>query len=159
MKKTLKWLGVVVALLLVGWWLWARYGVTEEKRVRKVIAKMQEAVERGGRAKMALGLEGCIAQDFADRVGLNKTMLIEALIGYRSQFDSVNIDISDLTITVTTAPTANDFPTAEAKFAARLIGNKSGQNDQYSDRFRLTFKKSDLGWQMTNAEGEQTRNF
>ena len=148
MKKIIKWLGVVVALTLVGWWLWAGYGVTEEKRVRKVIAKMQEAVERGGRVQMALALEGCIAQDFADRMGFNKTTVVEAVVGYRSQFDSVNIDISGLEINV-----AGD--SAEAKFSARVVGNKSGQSEQYSDQFRLTFKKTDVGWQMANAEGEK----
>lgn len=146
--------GIAVLIALLGFWLWRHYGASDETRIRAVIGKMQRVIEAGEGVLMAAKLEPCIAPTYSDAAGMNKSQLIQYIVGYRSQLEAVSIYLTDLSITM------QDEGTAEATFSARLVGRVKGnvtESEHYSDRFRLDFRKSDLGWQMTRSESDRGR--
>ncbi len=162
MKRLVRITLVIAISAVVGWWLWSHYGISEEARVRRVIAKMQQLIERGEGLKLSWGLNDCIAHDYSDPWGMNKGTLVQAILGYRSQYEEVTIYITDLKIQVNPVSTPGG-EIAEATFAVRVVGRaKSNASDsvlpaeQYSEQYHLTLRKSDIGWQMTSAESART---
>ncbi len=150
----MKWLaraaGLAV-LVLLGWWTWQRLFVTDEQRVRKLIGSMQHAVETGNLLKLEAG----IAQDYSDEFGFDKSTLIGAVRSFRAQYDGVLIFISDLRVTV-----EPDHQQAQAVFIAKVLAKQKGSltdSELRTDRFRLTFRKTDQGWKMTRAETPQLK--
>lgn len=160
MKRCLQIL-LVVLVGLLGWWAWRYFVVSEETRVQRVIARMQTLVEQTQGLRLAAGLENCVAQDYSDKLGANKTSLVEAIVGYRKMFATVTISISNLKITVAPLPANAPAPTprtAEAEFDARVSGVTAGggtatpAREDYSDHFHAKFRKTEAGWQMLSAE-------
>ena len=149
MKWMMRLLGVVV-LVLVGWWLWERVFVTDQTRVRRLIAAMQRHVEQGNLIRLA----DTIAQDYSDDRGLDKGTLLGAVRSYRAQYDTVFIHLSDLQVTV-----EPDHRRAQAVFIAKvLVKPRGGQETElFSDRFRLFFRKTEEGWQMIRAESPELK--
>jgi ketosteroid isomerase-like protein len=152
--EMMKWLGRILALMAitgVGWWLWQRVFVTEETRIRQLISRMEQAVERNNLLK----LQAAIAQDYSDDFGLDKSTLLGAVRAFRQQYDRMFIHISDLTITV-----APDKQTAQAILIAKVLAttrSSVGETEVRAERFRLFFRKTDEGWKMIRAETPQLR--
>ncbi len=150
----MKWLlRIVVATIVVfvAWQIWQRIFVTDEKRIKKQIAIMVSAVEKGD----LLRLEGAVAQDYSDDFGLDKTTLLGAARSFRQQYDAIFIHLSDLTITVET-----DHPKAQAIFIAKVIAKAKGslsESEVRADRFRLYFHKTDSGWKLTRTESPELK--
>jgi ketosteroid isomerase-like protein len=152
--ETMKWLmriaGVVI-LVFAGWWLWQRIFVTDEQRVQRQISSMARAVETGNLFK----LEAAIAQDYSDDFGFDKSTVLAAVRSFRAQQDGVLILLSDLKITV-----EPDLQRAQAVFIAKILAKAKGSladSELRTDRFRLMFRKTDQGWQMTRAESPQLK--
>lgn len=140
--------GVVLAAL--GWFLWQRVFVTEEQRIHRALASMEQGVETGNLFKLDAG----IAQDYADDFGFDKAALIGAVRSFRAQYDEIFIHISDLTITIESEDKAS--ATLIAKVLAKAKGALA-ESELRTDRFRLTFRKTEQGWQMTRAESPELK--
>ena len=150
----MKWLlrlAVVAALVLLGWWMWQRIFVTDEQRVQRLIRSMARAVETGNLLKLEAG----IAQDYGDDFGFDKSAVLGAVRSFRAQYESILILLSDLQITITP-----DHQTAQVVFIAKILAKPKGSltdSELRTDRFRLSFRKTDHGWQMTRAESPQLK--
>ncbi|NQU10832.1 hypothetical protein HQ590_08585, partial [bacterium] len=143
--------GLVVVLALVGRWAWQRWFVTDETRIRRQIGLMERAVEQGS----LLRLEGAIAQDYSDDVGLDKASLLGAVRAFRQQYGTIFIHLSDLTVTV-----AEDRQTAEAVFIAKVLAQPAGSvtsTEVRQERLRLYFRQRDRGWLLYRTESPQLR--
>ena len=150
----MKWLiriaGVAI-LVFAGWWLWQRIFVTDEQRIQRQISSMARAVETGNLLKLEAG----IAQDYSDDFGFDKSTVLVAVRSFRARQDGVLILISDLKITV-----EPDHQRAQAVFIAKILAKAKGSladSELRTDRFRLAFRKTDQGWQMTRAESPQLK--
>ena len=150
MKWLLRMAGVAI-LVFAGWWLWQRIFVTDEQRIQRQISSMARAVETGNLLKLEAG----IAQDYSDDFGFDKSTVLGAVRSFRAQQDGVLILISDLKITV-----EPDHQRAQAVFIAKILAKAKGSladSELRTDRFRLAFRKTDQGWQMTRAESPQLK--
>jgi hypothetical protein len=152
--EEMKWffrLAGVGLLLLAGWWLWQRIFVTDEQRVARQIASMARAVETGNLLKLEAG----IAQDYSDDFGFDKSTVLAAVRTFRAQHDAILILLSDEKITVEPG-----HQHAQAVFIAKILTKAKGSladSELRTDRFRLSFRKTDQGWQMTRAESPQLK--
>jgi hypothetical protein len=152
--EAMKWLIRIVifgALVLMGWWLWQRVFVTDEQRIQRQISSMARAVETGNLLKLEAG----IAQDYSDDFGFDKSTILAAVRSFRAQHDAILILISDEKITV-----EPDHQNAHAVFIAKILAKAKGSladSELRADRFRLSFRKTDQGWQMTRAESPQLK--
>jgi len=150
----MKWIGRtagIAAAVLFGWWLWQRVVVTDETRVKRQIAAMERAVERGD----LLRLEGAIAQDYGDEWGLDKSALLGAARAFHQQYEALFIHIGDLTVAV-----GPDHENASAVFIAKVIAKTSGsatETEVRAERLRLFFRKSDRGWRLTRIESPELK--
>jgi hypothetical protein len=149
----MRWLTRFVVATLVaaaGWWLWQRVFVTDETRIQRLIAAMEQAVEAGN----ALRLEGAIASDYSDDYGLSKSGLLQAAVAFRKQYDAVLIHISDLTVTI-----EPDRQRAQAVLIAKILVTRAGnaETDARAERVRLHFRKTDDGWKLTRLESPELR--
>jgi hypothetical protein len=139
-------MAVATAVLITAWIVWQRVFVTDEKRIQRQIAVMEQAVEQGN----ILRLEGAIAQDYADDFGLDKSSLLGAVRSFRQQYDALFIHISDLQITV-----AGDKQTGQAVLVAKVLAKPPGavqETEVRADRFRLFLRKTDTGWKLYRVE-------
>jgi hypothetical protein len=150
----MKWLfriAGVALLVLASWWLWQRIFVTDEQRIQRQISSMARAVEAGNLLKLEAG----IAQDYSDDFGFDKSTLLGAVRTFRAQHDAILILITDEKIAV-----EPDHQRAEAVFIAKILAKAKGSvtdSELRTDRFRLSFRKTDQGWQMTGAESPQLK--
>ena len=150
MKWLLRVAGVAI-LVFAGWWLWQRIFVTDEQRIQRQISSMARAVETGNLFKLEAG----IAQDYNDDFGFDKSTVLGAVRAFRAQQDGVLILVSDLKIAV-----EPDHQRAQAVFIAKILAKAKGSladSELRTDRFRLLFRKTDQGWQMTRAESPQLK--
>ena len=150
----MKWLGRIVAaaiVALVVWQIWQRVFISDETRIKKQLAAMVRAVEKGD----LLRLSDALAADYSDDWGLDKSTLLGAVRGYRSQYDALFIHLSDLTVTV-----EPDHQTAQAVFIAKVLAKAKGsvsESEVRADRFRLRFRKTDDGWKLARAESPELK--
>ena len=150
----MKWLiriAFVAVVVIAGWWLWQKIFVTEEQRIARQISSMARAVESGNLLK----LESNIAQDYSDDFGLDKSTVLAAVRTFRSQHDGVLILISDMNVQI-----EPDRQHAHAVFIAKILARAKGtvaDSELRTDRYRLSFRKTDQGWQMTRAETPQLK--
>jgi hypothetical protein len=144
-RRTIIWLAL--AGLLAGGWLWWRHVYcSDPARIKRLIARMERAVEQGNLLK----LEGAIAQDYADEYGLDKSTLLATVRTYRQQYESVLIDLREFQLMV-----EPDSHAATAEFVARVAAKmQAGQTEpEVQDlRARLWFRKTNDSWQMRRAE-------
>ena len=150
----MKWLiriAFVAAVIFAGWWLWQKIFVTDEQRVQRQISSMARAVETGN----ILKLESAVAQDYADDFGFDKSTVLGAVRAFRAQHDGVLILISDMNVQI-----EPDREHAHAVFIAKILAKSKGSladAELRTDRYRLSFRKTDGGWQMTRAETPQLK--
>lgn len=150
----MKWLGrIIVAgvVVFVAWQIWQRVFVTDEKRVKKQLAIMVSAVEKGD----VLRLSDALAGDYSDDRGLDKSMLLGAVRSFRTQYDALFIHISDLTVTIDA-----NHQKAQAIFIAKVLAKAKGsvtESEVRADRFRLHFRKTDSGWKLVRAESPELK--
>jgi ketosteroid isomerase-like protein len=150
----MKWIGrifilAVVALLAV--WLWQRLFVSEETRVKTLIASMERAVQTGNFVRLADGIAG----DYRDDRGLDKPTLLAYVRAARAQYQSLFIHITDLTIEL-----ADDRQQAHAVLIARVLASPragAAQTELFTERFRLHFRKTDQGWKLVRAESPELK--
>ena len=150
----MKWLLRIAAVgiaLFVLWQVWQRVFVTDETRVKRQIAVMENAVERG----KLLQLADAVAADYSDDWGMDKSMLLGGVSSFRSQYDAIFIHLSDLTVTVDP-----DHQKAQAVFIAKVLAKAKGslsESEVRSERFRLYFRKNDSGWKLIRAESPELK--
>ena len=133
------------------WQVWQRVFVTDETRVKKQIAVMESAVEKG----KLLQLADVVAADYSDDWGMDKSMLLGGVSSYRSQYDAIFIHLSDLTITVDP-----DHQKAQAVFIAKVLAKAKGslsESEIRSERFRLYFRKNDSTWKLIRVESPELK--
>lgn len=135
---------LVAGLVAVGWWVWDRFLIPDETKIRRQVLAMRDAVIQ----RNALRLSDCIAQDYSDDFGLNKSTLLGVARQFRDQYDEVIVDIPELAVTV-----ESDHQTARAALRATVVGFKGGvRQEPADDRLRLFFRKTDSGWKLTRIE-------
>jgi hypothetical protein len=149
----MKWSRIIllVLILLAAWWVWQRFFVTDETRIRLQLVSMARAVEQGN----VLRLDGTIASDYSDDFGMDKSTLLAGIAQYRQQHDGLFIHLSDVQIEV-----QPDHKRARALLIAKVVSkSKSGQteSDLFSDRFRLFFRNTNQGWQLIRAESPELK--
>jgi hypothetical protein len=150
----MKWIWRIVAAaiaMFVLWQVWQRVFITDEQRVKKQLAVMVSAVEKGD----VLRLSDALAANYGDDWGLDKSTLLGAVRAFRGQYDALFIHISDLTVTV-----APDHQTAQAVFIAKVLAKAKGsvsESEVRADRFRLHFRKTDNGWKLARAESPELK--
>jgi hypothetical protein len=145
----MQWLWRVVLVgmaALVIWQVWQRVFVTDETRIKKQIAAMTGAVEKGN----LLRLSDAVAADYSDDSGMDKSTLLGEVSAFRSPYDSLSIHLSDLIITIDP-----DHRKAHAEFIAKVIAKAKGsssENEVHGGQMRLFFRKDDAGWELIRAE-------
>ena len=150
----MKWLIRIVAavlVVLVAWQVWQRVFVTDETRVKKQLALMVSAVEKGD----VLRLSDALAADYGDDWGLDKSTLLGAVRSFRMQYDALFIHISDLTVTIDA-----DHQKAQAVFIAKVLAKAKGsvaESEVRADRFRLYFRKTDSAWRLVRTESPELK--
>jgi len=150
----MKWLGRILigaVVVFLAWQIWQRVFVTDEARVKKQLAIMVRAVEKGD----LLRLSDALAADYSDDWGMDKATLLGAVRAFRGQYDALFIHVSDLTVTV-----APEHQTAQAVFIAKVLARAKGsltETEVRADRFRLRFRKTDSGWKLTRAESPELK--
>jgi ketosteroid isomerase-like protein len=133
------------------WQVWQRVFVTDETRVKKQIATMESAVEKG----KLLQLADAVAADYSDDWGMDKSMLLGGVSSFRSQYDAIFIHLSDLTVTVDP-----DHQKAQAIFIAKVLAKPKGslsESEVRNERFRLYFRKNDAGWKLVRVESPELK--
>jgi hypothetical protein len=152
--EEMKWLLRIVAagiVVVLAWQIWERVFVTDEKRIKKQLALMVSAVEKGD----VLRLSDALAGDYSDDWALDKSMLLGAVRSFRAQYDALFIHISDLTITIDPG-----HQKAQAIFVAKVLAKAKGsvsESEVRADRFRLYFRKADAGWKLTRTESPELK--
>ncbi len=142
---------LVAGAIAVGWWVWDRFLVPDETKIRRLVAAMKDAVIR----RNALRLSDSIAQDYSDDFGLNKSTLLGVARSFRDQFDEVTIEIPELAVTV-----EPDHQTARAALRATVVGFKGGiRQEPADDQLRLFFRKTDDGWKLTRIEAPKLESY
>ena len=150
----MKWLLRIVMVAIAAfvlWQVWQRVFVTDETRIQRQISVMVNATEKGD----VLRLSDALAVDYSDDWGLDKSTLLGAVRGYRSQYDALFIHVSDLTVTV-----EPDHQTAQAIFIAKILAKAKGsvtESEVRADRFRLRFRKTENGWKLAHAESPELK--
>lgn len=150
----MKWLlriAAVVIIALVLWQVWQRMFVTDETRIKKQIAVMENAVEKG----KLLSLSDAVAADYSDDWGMDKSMLLGGLSSFRSQYDAIFIHLSDLTVTVDP-----DHQKGQAVFIAKVLAKAKGslsESEVRAERFRLYFRKNDSTWKLIRVESPELK--
>ncbi len=144
----MKWLWRIAAaglLVWLAWQGWQRVFVTDPTRIKRLIATMADAVEKN----KPLVLGDCIARDYSDDRGLDKSTLLAMVHATRSHYDAMFIHISDMVIQV-----ADDHQTATATLVARILTRRAGggETELNAERVRLFFRKTDDGWKLTRAD-------
>lgn len=137
---------VLAAIFVAAWWIYQRFLVSDETRIRLRISGMEQAVEQGN----LLRLEGAIADDYSDDSGMDKSSLLAAVRAFRQQYDGLFIHLSDVDIRVDP-----DHQTAQVAFVAKVISKPKdggGESELFADRFRLFFRKNGQDWQLVRAE-------
>ena len=150
MKWTLRIVAAAV-VALVAWQIWERVFVTDEKRIKKQIAVMARAVEKGD----VLRLSDAVAADYGDDWSMDKSMLLGAVRSFRSQYDALFIHIGDLTVTIDP-----DHQKAQAIFIAKVLAKAKGsvaESEVRAERFRLYFRKNDDGWKLVRTESPELK--
>ena len=141
--------GILVLGIVLSWWIWQRFFVSDEQRIHRAITSMERAVETGNLFR----LEDGIAQEYADGFGFDKSTLLGVVRAFRSQHDGVFIHLSEMTITVQDGE-------GQAAFIAKILVRKKGalaETELRSDRFRLFFRKTEQGWKLTGAESPELK--
>jgi ketosteroid isomerase-like protein len=150
MKWTIRIAGVALAAL-VAWQIWERVFVTDETRIKKQIAAMARAVEKGD----VVRLSDAVATDYADDWNMDKSTLLGAARAFRAQYDAVFIHISDVTVTV-----EPDHQTAQAVLIAKVLAKAKGslsESELRAERFRLFFRRNDSVWRLVRAESPELK--
>jgi hypothetical protein len=141
----------VAGLAWVGWWTWQRVFTTDEMRVQRLLDTMVLAVEHGSLIKM----EDCLAGDYSDDFGLDKSGVIGALRSFRSRYDAVFVELSDQTITIDP-----DGQTALVVLLGKIRVRPKGELADtvwQQDHFRLHFRKTNGGWKLTRTESPELK--
>jgi len=150
----MKWLLRIVIVGIIAfalWQVWQRVFVTDETRIKKQIAVMESAVEKG----KLLQLADVVAADYSDDWGMDKSMLLGGVSSFRAQYDAIFIHLSDLTITVDP-----DHQKAQAVFIAKVLAKAKGslsESEVRADRFRLYFRKNDSIWRLIRVESPELK--
>jgi len=144
----MKWLTrivVVVALVLVGWWVKERFFVSDETRIKRALDALVKAVETGN----MVGLSDGIAADYSDDRDLDKGTLVAMVHGYRSQQQAIFIFLTEMKVEVEASRHA-----AQVTLIANILIKPKGGADTHMDgeRFRLYFRKDDRGWKLARVE-------
>ena len=150
MKGTMR-IAAAAVLALVAWQIWQHVFVTDETRIKKQIAAMTRAVEKGD----GVGLADAIAADYSDDWSMDKSTLLGAVGSFRAQYDALFIHISDLTVTVDP-----DHQKAQAVFIAKVLAKAKGsltQSEVREERFRLYFRKNDGVWRLFRTESPELK--
>jgi len=140
-----------VAVAIVAWQVWQRVFVTDETRIRRQIAIMTRAVEKGD----VLRLSDAVAADYGDDWSMDKSTLLGAVRSFRAQYDALFIHISDLTVTID-----SDHQKAQAVFIAKVLAKPRGsvtESEVRAERFRLYFRKNDDGWKLVRTESPELK--
>ena len=149
--KWLKYAVGLVVLVLLAWWVREKFFISDETRVRRQLAVMTKAVQGSG----MLTLEGCIATDYRDDHGLERSTLIMAIRTYRMQYERLLIFLSELTVEM-----QPDGQTAKVAFIAKVLAQPRGgliDSEMFTDRFRVYFRKTDGRWLMYRAESPELK--
>jgi hypothetical protein len=147
--ETMRWIRLILVLAVIfvaAGWIWERFLVSDETRIRLRINGMERAVEQGD----LLRLEGAIADDYSDDSGMDKPSLLAAVRAFRQQYDGLFIHLSDIDIQIDA-----DHQMAQAAFVAKVISKPrdgGGESELLADRFRLFFRKTGRDWRLVRAE-------
>ena len=150
----MKWLKLILAVVVLGLltrWAWQHYFITDETRIKRLLATATTAVETGNLIK----LENVIAYDYSDDFGFDKSTLIGGVRSFRAEYDAIFIHLADLKITV-----EPDHTKSQAIFIAKVLAKSKGgaaQTEIRADRYRLFFRKTDQGWKLIRAETPQLK--
>jgi ketosteroid isomerase-like protein len=151
--EDMKWLGriVLVALLvIVLWQAGQRLFVSEETRIRRAIAKMEQAIEDN----QIVALADLIAGNYHDEHGLDKASLLAAVRSVRMQYAALLIHITDINI-----ERAPDGSTSQATLIAKILTKRAdgGQTEINAERVRLFLRQTDDGWKLTRIESPELK--
>lgn len=145
-------LRIAVAGLLawIVWQGWQRLFVTDETRIKRLVATMKTAVEKN----QTLTLADSIANDYGDDRGMDKSTLLGIVRGTRMQYEAMFIYISDMVIQID-----DDRQKAQATLVARVLTKRTGggSTELNAERVRLFFRKTDDGWKMTRIESPELK--
>lgn len=149
----MKWiLRAVVAGLLVWlvWQGWQRLFVTDETRIKRLVATMERAVEKNN----ALSLADCVAGDYSDDRGLDRGALVGAVRMVRAQYEAMFVHITDMVIEI-----SDDQQKAHATLVAKVLTKRAGggETEINAERVRLFFRKTDDGWKLTRVESPELK--
>lgn len=143
---------VVIVFILVGvvagYFVAKKWPVSEETRVRKVIASFERAAE-------AENLRECmshISRDYSDEMGFDYRSAMFLGKDIFNTYDDIFIHVKGLKIEV-------KDKLAKATFVATVFATRSGTQqredmlrERGSDRFIVSFRKEEGGWKVWSCE-------
>jgi hypothetical protein len=143
-------MALVALVAMLAWWAKERFFVSEETRVKRLIATMEQAVEQN----KILTLADCIAGDYGDEHGLDKATLLGVVRSVRIQYEAMFIHITGMKLEV-----APDQRTATATLVAKILTQRAGggETELNAERVRLSFRRTDDGWKLTRAESPELK--
>ena len=148
MKRVLGIAAAAAVVALLCWFVYERFIVTDEQRVRRVLSGLEIALEEHDIGAFS----GYISPDYRDDWGFDAAGIKHIALAGMRQFETIEIDPLDVKLEL-------DGDTATIVFyPVCKIANDSGRSfdlDREALRgnlLRLTLKKVDRKWRVTRAE-------
>ena len=143
-KKVIIFILVAVVVVYLAVKIWS---VSEEARVRKVIASFERTVE----AEKLLKCMSYISRDYSDETGLDYRSAMILGREIFNAYDDIFIHIKGLKIEI-------EDKLAKATFVATVFATRSGTQqkenllrERGTDRFVVTLRKEEGGWKILSS--------
>ena len=140
-------LSVIVAAL-VGWFVYERFVVSDEKRVRRVLADAEQALEKHD----AVGFSDCLAPDYTDAWGNGAGEVRGIALEGMREFETIEVNPTDVVVEVNgESATIVFYPVC--KFSSPNGGSFDVDKEILKGNLlKLTLKKKDRWWRITRTE-------
>jgi len=139
---------VFILAVVVSYFVAKKWPVSEEVRVRKVIASFERVAE----AENLLKCMSHISKDYSDEMGFDYRSAMFLGRDIFNTYDNIFIHVKGLKIELRDKE-------AKATFVATVFATRSGTQqrknllrERGSDRFIVTFRKEDGGWKVLSSE-------
>jgi len=161
-KRIVLWVVIVAVLIGAAWYIYQKYGVTDEARVERVVDRMAAGLETGNTALSVLRISSYLSSTYrhnddalgVPRGGLDKSTVKAYILRLRRDlgYHDFDVELSEVTVTVTD-------DTAQAIVTGRITALPKGENEERVElmtspglnRAVLDFAKEDGDWMVVRS--------
>jgi len=140
----------IIVAALIGWFVYERFIVSEETRVRRVLAGAEKALEKHD----AIGFGNFIAPDYTDAWGYGAGEVKGIALEGMREFETIEINPTDVAVEVSGASATIVF------YPVCKFSNPDGQSFDVDREIlkghllKLTLKNKDRVWRISRTELE-----